>query len=241
MTCLILLVETFQLTGGVLRFVHITDGVLDGVVVSRRVSQLQANHPSQRRLPVTLESRRFPDAVSPRPSTQIQPEHRHPRQHTGPLGADLDELQPNLIHHLHSLYLRGLLHVFPAGDLFHLVLGHAVPVRGVPRKVQLYGARQLLRQSVGVLLADLPVVDDRLDYEYVFSMLNEFLAQVAKDKSLQSKDFEVMDHFIETLKSLFVGSGANRMKGEVQQSSLCAFDVVVRAFRTGNASDLVVL
>ena len=36
------------------------------------------------------------------------------------------------------------------------------------------------------------------------AILNDFLSAVENSKELQSRDYEVMDHFIETVKELFV-------------------------------------
>jgi len=36
--------------------------------------------------------------------------------------------------------------------------------------------------------------------------LNDFLAAVANSNELQNRDFEVMDHFIDTLRNLFLSA-----------------------------------
>ena len=43
---------------------------------------------------------------------------------------------------------------------------------------------------------------------FFVAILNDFLAAVANDEALQNRDFEVMDHFIDTVKQLFI-TGAN--------------------------------
>ena len=39
---------------------------------------------------------------------------------------------------------------------------------------------------------------------FFVAILNDFLAAVANDEKLQNRDFEVMDHFLETVKELFI-------------------------------------
>ena len=39
---------------------------------------------------------------------------------------------------------------------------------------------------------------------FFVAILNDFLAAVANSKELQSRDYEVMDHFLETMKELVV-------------------------------------
>jgi len=44
---------------------------------------------------------------------------------------------------------------------------------------------------------------------FFVAILNDFLAAVANCKELQGRDYEVMDHFIETMKELIVTRSDN--------------------------------
>ena len=44
---------------------------------------------------------------------------------------------------------------------------------------------------------------------FFVAILNDFLAAVANSKQLQNRDFEVMDHFVNTVKELIVTSSDN--------------------------------
>jgi len=45
---------------------------------------------------------------------------------------------------------------------------------------------------------------------FFVTILNDFLAAVANDEALQNRDFEVMDHFLDTVKQLFITGIADR-------------------------------
>ena len=44
---------------------------------------------------------------------------------------------------------------------------------------------------------------------FFVAILNDFLAAVANSKDLQNRDFEVMDHFVDTVKQLIITNTGN--------------------------------
>ena len=44
---------------------------------------------------------------------------------------------------------------------------------------------------------------------FFVAILNDFLAAVANDEKLQNSDFEVMDHFVDTVRELIMGNTNN--------------------------------
>jgi len=46
------------------------------------------------------------------------------------------------------------------------------------------------------------------------SILNEFLAEVGNDRALKKKEYEVVEHFVDTIKSFIQGKKENKVAGE---------------------------
>jgi len=55
---------------------------------------------------------------------------------------------------------------------------------------------------------------------FFVAILNDFLAAVANSKEMQSRDFEVMDHFVETVAQM-VSSGHENKTGEAFFNLCC--------------------
>jgi len=64
---------------------------------------------------------------------------------------------------------------------------------------------------------------------FFVAILNDFLAAVANSKEMQSRDFEVMDHFVNTVAQM-VTSRTEEQKGETVHFSAAARNSVVQKF-----------
>jgi len=74
---------------------------------------------------------------------------------------------------------------------------------------------------------------------FFVAILNDFLAAVANSKEMQNRDFEVMDHFLDTVKELVVSKTDNN--GFIKTSLVISINTFNRYIKTAEQRTIIVI